>query len=465
VSRRIFCNRTLNFRGLKAIGYDMDYTLVHYRVEDWEARAYHHVTRLLQAKGWPLEGLEFQPELAVRGLVLDLELGNVVKANRFGYVKRAFHGTQPLAFEGLKSRYARATVDLAEPRWQFVNTLFSLSEAVIYMQAVDLLDAGRLPPGMGYPEVYREIRRTMDRAHLEGQLKAEITQDPERFVHLDPDIPLALLDQHYAGKKLLLVTNSEWSYTSFMMGYAFDRFLPAGRTWRDLFDVVIVEARKPAFFTAQSPLFEVVSDEGLLRPARDGMSAGKVYLGGTAADVERYLGTDGDDILYVGDHLFSDVHVSKSVQRWRTALVLRELEGELEALAAFEAQQGALEQLMAEKEALELEAAQARVAIQRKERGYGGEVRSMEALRTRYEALKAKVAELDAQAAPLAIASGEAGSTTWGLLMRAGNDKSHLARQVERYADIYMARVSDFAVHTPFAYLRSARGSLPHDPG
>ena len=49
--------------------------------------------------------------------------------------------------------------------------------------------------------------------------------------------------------------------------------------------------------------------------------------------------------------------------------------------------------------------------------------------------------------------------------MRTGNDKSQLARQVERYADIYMARVSDLGLHTPYAYLRSHRGSMPHDPG
>ncbi|MEO1269501.1 MAG: 5'-nucleotidase domain-containing protein, partial [Myxococcota bacterium] len=35
--RQIFCNRTLNLRSLKAIGYDMDYTLLHYHVDRWEA--------------------------------------------------------------------------------------------------------------------------------------------------------------------------------------------------------------------------------------------------------------------------------------------------------------------------------------------------------------------------------------------------------------------------------------------
>jgi hypothetical protein len=50
-------------------------------------------------------------------------------------------------------------------------------------------------------------------------------------------------------------------------------------------------------------------------------------------------------------------------------------------------------------------------------------------------------------------------------LLRTGNDKSHLARQVERYADIYTSRVGNFLAQTPFVYLRSPRGSMPHDSG
>ncbi len=48
--------------------------------------------------------------------------------------------------------------------------------------------------------------------------------------------------------------------------------------------------------------------------------------------------------------------------------------------------------------------------------------------------------------------------------MRAGNDKSLFARQVERYADVYTSRASNFLYETPYAFLRAARGSLPHDP-
>jgi len=55
------------------------------------------------------------------------------------------------------------------------------------------------------------------------------------------------------------------------------------------------------------------------------------------------------------------------------------------------------------------------------------------------------------------------GNETWGPLMRAGVDKSLFARQVEKYADVYTSRVSNFAHATPYGYLRAARGSLPHD--
>ena len=77
--------------------------------------------------------------------------------------------------------------------------------------------------------------------------------------------------------------------------------------------------------------------------------------------------------------------------------------------------------------------------------------------------LRDRIQTLDQEISPLAVAASQLNNPKWGLLMRAGNDKSHLARQVERYADIYMSRVSNFLYQSPFVYLRSPRGSLPHD--
>jgi 5'-nucleotidase len=467
-ARRIFCNRTLNMRSIAAIGYDMDYTLVHYDVEEWERCAYQHTRAALIERGFPLAEQDFDPDLVVRGLVADRELGNLVKCNRFGYAKQATHGTRPLGHDEVRKAYSRIRIDLRDDRFWFLNTLFSLSESCLWLQAIDLLDRGELS-GVhahgSYSELFATIREATDTAHMEGKLKSAITRDPGRFLVSDPELPLTLLDQKHAGKVLLLITNSEWEYTRQIMEHAVGRHLPRDVSWRTLFDYVIVGARKPEFFHGRNPFFEIVDQSGLLRPVRGPLRPNTCYLGGNAAEVERTLGLSGSDFLYVGDHVESDINVSKRQMSWRTALVLRELEDEVEAVARFRPRQRELERLMGRKQALEERLAHLRVRALRAKAGYGPEPREDPgALASAQQQLRGELHALDEELGPLAAASSALGHARWGPLMRAGNDKSLLARQVESWADIYTSRVSNFLHATPFVYLRSPRGSLPHDP-
>jgi len=443
----------------------MDYTLVHYHMSSWERRAYSYIKEGIGLTGWNLESLEFDPELAVRGLVIDTQQGNIVKANRFGYIKRAFHGTRPLEFEELRRAYQRTLVDLGESRWFFLSTLFSISEACIFMQVVDLFDSGQLLGCIGYEEIFRRVRHASDEAHMEGRLKSEILADPAQFVEPDEETPLALLDQKKSGKKLLLISNSEWSYTEPILTGSFNPFLPNSIKWRDLFDIIIVGARKPDFFTFPMPVFEVINADGLLREHRGPLAPGHIYLGANARLVEESLGLSGDDILYVGDHIFTDVNISKNISRWRTALVVRELEDEIAAVDEFAPRHAELRSLMEAKERLESQYCSLRLAAQRIRHGYGPrENVKITDLQRQMSELHSSIVDIDSKITPLAQASGQLLNKNWGLLMRTGIDKSHLARQIERYADIYTARVSNFLHVTPSAFLRSSRGSLPHDP-
>jgi len=464
LGRGMYCNRTLNMRRIGAIGYDMDYTLIHYRVEDWERRAFEYVQDKLAERGWPVEDLAFTPELITRGLVVDVEQGNLLKANRFGYVVRAFHGTHPLDFDEQRRLYGRHFVDLHDSRYAFLNTLFSISAGSMYAHLVDRMDAGELPSSLGYTSLYRQVRSSTDEAHMEGQLKGEIVADPDHFVELDPSLPLALLDQQNAGKKLMVITNSEWPYTQAMMSYAFDRFLPGDMTWRHLFELVLVAARKPSFFEGRNPALEILDDEGTLKPHIGALASGQCYFGGNAGQVEECLGLSGDQILYVGDHMYSDVSVTKSLMRWRTALILRELEHDLAAEQQLAAGQRQLSELMGDKQRAEQRHCQLRLSIQRKKQGYGpAPDESIAAAQRQMHELRDEMKALDERIGPLAAAASQASNPNWGLLMRAGNDKSMLARMVERSADVYTSRVSNFCWATPFAYLRAPRGSLPHD--
>ncbi|KAL6193526.1 hypothetical protein ACLB2K_034610 [Fragaria x ananassa] len=446
--RGIFCSRTLNLRSISAIGYDMDYTLMHYNVIAWEGRAYDYCMDNLRKVGFPVDGLAFDPDLVIRGLVIDKEKGNLVKADRFGYVKRAMHGTTMLSNRAVREMYGRELVDLRkESRWEFLNTLFSVSEAVAYMQAVG---------------------RALFRAHVEGQLKSEIMAKPELFVTPDPELPLALLDQKEAGKKLLLITNSDYHYTDTMMQHSFNRFLPNDMGWRGLFDIVIVSARKPEFFQMSHPMYEVVTGEGLMRPCFKAVTGG-LYSGGSAQMVENSLNIHGDEILYVGDHIYTDVSQSKVHLRWRTALILRELEEEYTALIRGRGHRESLIELTNQKEVVGDLFNQLRLVSQRRTKGRPAQTIAAthlddQELSESMQKLLIVMQRLDQKIALLLESDGELFNKRWGFLSRAGFwDKSHLMRQIEKYADIYTSRVSNFLHYTPFMYFRSQEQTLAHD--
>nr|GMC84471.1 5'-nucleotidase domain-containing protein 4 isoform X1 [Ipomoea batatas] len=430
--RGIFCSRTLNLRSISAIGYDMDYTLMHYNVMAWEGRAYDYCMDNLKNMGFPVDGLAFDPELVIRGLVIDKEKGNLVKADRFGYVKRAMHGTSMLSTREMSEIYGRELVDLRkESRWVFLNTLFSVSEAVAYMQMVDRLDEGIIAAELGpldYKGLYKAVGKALFTAHVEGQLKTEIMSKPELFVELDPELPLALLDQKE----------------------------------------VIVSARKPEFFQMSHPLYEVVTGEGLMRPCFKA-SPGGLYSGGSAQMVESSLGIHGDEILYVGDHIYTDVSQSKVHLRWRTALICRELEEEYSALIRSQGHRALLVELISQKEVVGGLFNQLRLALQRRTMDRPAQTLAAtnmddKELTESIQKLLIVMQKLDEKIAPMLEADGEHFNRRWGFISRAGLwDKSHLMRQIEKYADIYTSRVSNFLQYTPFMYFHAQEQSLAHD--
>jgi HAD superfamily 5'-nucleotidase-like hydrolase len=475
--RAVYCSRTLNMRAIQAIGYDMDYTLVHYDVDAWEGRAYSYGMQSLNEMGVPVEGLQFDSSLIIRGLILDTALGNIVKADRFGIVKRAMHGTRMLSPAEVRNSYGRETVSLRnESRWVFLNTLFSVSEAAMFAQLCERLDSGMIahhvcPPS--YSELYKLVSKALFLAHVEGKLKAEIVQDPAKFIKPDPELAQTLLDQRAAGKSLLLITNSDLEYTDAVMSYTHEPYLPQGMKWRDMFDYIIINARKPDFFKGTGALYEVVTPDGLMRPAHS-LRRGGIYCGGSAKMVEQALELSGENFLYVGDHIYSDAARRFLNLSWRTCLVIRELEEEIEAFASGREHRAALTEALKKKDLVGDAFNNLRLGRQRAFMGANArsshadgpaipaedEQRVNEALAQ----LIAVMERLDDVIGPAIEQDGSDFNQRWGFLSRAGvNDRSQLLSQIERYADIYTSRVSNFLRYSPFVYFRSPTQSMAHD--
>ena len=81
-------------------------------------------------------------------------------------------------------------------------------------------------------------------------------------------------------------------------------------TWRDLFQIVCVQARKPSFWSDGTALLRIVSEDGLMEPAAL-PEIGSCYFGGSARQIEKGLGLDGDQFLYIGDHIYTDAALAK----------------------------------------------------------------------------------------------------------------------------------------------------------
>ena len=206
---------------------------------------------------------------------------------------RACHGTNPFDFKTVRSVYSRVIVDIRQDRWLLFTTLFDIPLACMYAQLVDKFDRHGLPKVMSYADLMDQMMSNLDEAYAEGMMRNEILKDPAGYVVNDAEIPLTLLDQKHAGKKLILITDSEWEFVGKIMPYAFDAYLPAGMTWRDLFDLVIVSAGKPNFFLQKQPAFELATEEGLLRRVVGALKQGSIYIGGHAGLVEEAFGLRG----------------------------------------------------------------------------------------------------------------------------------------------------------------------------
>ncbi|MEO6462446.1 MAG: HAD-IG family 5'-nucleotidase, partial [Candidatus Eisenbacteria bacterium] len=346
---RVFVNRNLRFSQIGAIGFDLDHTLAHYDDLAIEKLAFELTKRkLVEKKGYPGEVLRFKydPTFVVRGLVVDKVRGNVIKMDYFRYVARAFHGLRRLDTEERARVYNERAPRFAGEGFASVDTLFHLPEVYLYLLLIDLFETRGDRPE--FVRIYDDVRAMIDEAHGDGSLKAVITKNVGNFVRRDGRLPVLLDEFRRAGKKLFLLTNSEWYYSATLLTHLLEQ-RKNDRAWETYFDAIVVASRKPAFFAV---------DAGIREPDAVASATGvPAWAGGNATYLEKQLGLRGDEILYFGDHTYGDILRSKKSLGWRTAMIVPEVEREVAVTQQQARAYKSLERLAHEHDQLELEKA------------------------------------------------------------------------------------------------------------
>jgi len=455
MSQHVFVNRILNLNKIKFIGLDMDHTLIRYQTEHFEALVYDLVIEaLITSKQYPkcIRDFKFDMKGAIRGLVIDSEHGNILKLNRFAAIRQSYHGMKAIDFKTQQAFYGSAYIDLNDPNYQVIDTSFSIAFCVLYRQLVDLKDKNNvsLP---SYRVLANDVLRMVDHVHSDGSLKRKITENLDHFVIKEPALVEGIERFIKHGKKIFIATNSEYTYTKSLLDYAINPFLSKGRTWQDVFEFVITFTNKPRFFYDDLRFLKIDDETGAMTNLDASITPG-TYQGGNATQFTKDLNLDGDEILYIGDHIYGDILRLKKACNWRTALVVDELGGEIKAQrksSSIEVNVLKKMEIKCELEAEHLMLSTAR--LDEKTAEYDAKIK----------ALQVKIEALDVQLSALLKKEGEFYNPTWGRVFRAGAEESYFAQQVDRYACIYMEKLVDLFSCSPLTYFRANRRTLPHD--
>lgn len=508
MKKQIFSNRSLNMKSIVAVGFDMDYTLAQYKSETFETMAYHGtIKKLVFDLGYPQELLEwkFDWQYMVRGLVLDKRRGNILKMDRHKYVKVAYHGFREMSRKDRLSTYGKSPFQQTydEPDYALIDTLFSLAEAYLFAQLVDFRDmypekfpltaraksdAGPLVP-FNFSQMYKDIRAAVDLCHRDGTLKQAVSEEPNKYIHFDPELVPLFKVLRESGRLTFLVTNSLWDYTHVAMNYLcgeseFPKKTPRTLEWLNYFDLVITGSAKPGFFaeTSRAGIFEVDLKSGMLRntdngtplaqvgdsidvskllPVKNGMKQPcRVFQGGNVQHLHRMLGIEsGSQVLYVGDHIYGDILCSKKQPGWRTMLVIPELEKELE-LSYQTAQTRKELRLLREKRDITEEKIQQLTFRSRFNQGTPDVEKAMFSEKESLEVQRDRFGDLHRETLK---ECHEMFHKTWGQLMKTGYQNSRFANQVERFACLYTSQVTNLCYYSPDKCFRTSEDIMPHE--
>jgi hypothetical protein len=289
----LFCNAELPMDYIQAVGFDMDYTLAEYK-EEFDLLHYEKAKeKLVTFYNYPseiLNLLHYNSSVCRRGCILDTERGNVIKVDEYRYPRIVEHGLTKLSPFDRKTIYRESYYNydtFSNHNFVYLDTPFSLVDATLYVQLVDL--KGKIKNNendvfssstrlffdrQSYSQLWTHVKKCVGVCHMDGIIKKMVATNPEQYINYDSlcknslfsyfavslsdcflsslvfAVVFPMFDQfRNYNKKVFLLTNSYWEYTHVVMNYLEGKKTGNKKDfqWMEHFDMIIVGGNKPAF--------------------------------------------------------------------------------------------------------------------------------------------------------------------------------------------------------------------------
>ncbi|CAG9859172.1 unnamed protein product [Phyllotreta striolata] len=343
-SAAVFACNELDLKEVKVYGFDYDYTLACYKPSlDYLLYNLGRGTLIEQFK-YPKEiaQLEYKPGFAVRGLHYDIEKGVLLKLDSFLQIQfgSVYKGLTPLSNEEVLKLYRNRIIPIAYVEGHTKNAsltlqgshtkmvqladLFSVPEMCLICNVADYFERNHIDY---HPEIlFRDIKNSIKNSH--PVMHKIVSKNVSEYIESNDKLRPFFDRLIKANKKLFLVTNSPFGFVNKGMEFM------VGTDWKDLFDVLIVQARKPKFFTDVSRPIRVFDERSGMHiwDKVNKLEKGVIYYEGTVKQLQELTGWSGHQVLYFGDHPYSDLADVTLEHGWRTGAIITELTHEIATL-------------------------------------------------------------------------------------------------------------------------------------
>ncbi|KAJ0402996.1 hypothetical protein ATCC90586_000524 [Pythium insidiosum] len=387
-ANEVFANNHLRLANIDVVGFDYDYTLCHYTEE--LQRLIYGMARdyLIKKYRYPsgIEALTFDPSFAIRGLTIDKEKGLLCKISSHQKLcyTGVYRGRHRLSREEIMDLYQGSrhiSIEYRDHKMEPLNDLFSVAHACLFADVVQyLIDAGIEYEPIAIVE---DVHAAISQVHTSGHMHKAVAKDLPRYVEPSP---------------MLLP------------------FLERIR----LFDVVLVSARKPKFYTRNRSfrLLDIDQKQVQWQAVRE-LKPNHVYTQGSLQQLTRLTGWGGNRVLYIGE-LEDEIKVQRSPEYQHLAFQIT-----------------SLEELMR------------KIQNELRTRNDHESPEFVWQLIDIHEQLQNKMEQMI--------------NTNFGSVFRADNYPSQFAFFVQRYVDIYSARLEHLLEYPTTHTFYPERASLPHE--